>query len=855
MKITFSDISKRISRMNATSRSFSVNMRECKIYTDKNVFCKNNAILAINNMFSLAEDSNEAFDKALDIFDEACNSLNKSEIKTICNILIENVDKVRDQTQLANSLKYRLAVLKKKPITKLSNTFEKLSDKMSNMTNKLSKPISNRAGIANTTQAGDSDNNQSDDQSVPTPDENEETKQEAYNRILSRCMIIKECDRILKNYNNISKRFNIDKIVDEISCDNDIYEACYNIAACIDTYGGSFKSKYNSALETVSYAFDKHFINYPKNKIIEAVTDYFIFSGDLTESGFDDVKQIIGMSILFEQSDFISLGWMFGQQPEILKEEIEYINSYGINPDYIIEEKATNELKKELKAFKKDAKQSTKQFIKDAKEGRPDEKDKEELDSMMTDFRKKCTKDPKNKANIFTFKSIITKMFTKSPEQVVLELPNMLSLIRIVFVTGLIAINPIIALVGFITDQLISNHISRKQAEKVIKAYKKEISSVEKKVEKAKDGHSKDRLESYLKELKEDLEKLETYERNLYSEKENDERDEARWASEYSNSDSDDLDDDFNFDFDFEEAASIICISKYMERIHENLLDDSVEGIVYNNIFKLDNDSIDALTDFSITVPVILEKEKLKEALLLERNKVRNAGNSVKNYVRISCLNDNIRKLENSVYSYYNSYTSAKDAMMYLSCVNEISKMKSDNYIMEMDFTNTIKLAISNLKKGAVKLSDKDKQLSTSIDVAANNVSKGLERAVMNGNREAVLRGSIIPSASKCIKIALVTGAAWAVSPAVAIIGAIGAFVCSKKMQAKERQLVLDDIEIELKMCERYMRQAEDENDMKKIRQIEIMQRNLERQRQRIKYKMTVIYNQKTPEVGTHDDD
>ena len=32
-------------------------------------------------------------------------------------------------------------------------------------------------------------------------------------------------------------------------------------------------------------------------------------------------------------------------KPEILKEEIEYINSYGINPDYIIEGKATNELK------------------------------------------------------------------------------------------------------------------------------------------------------------------------------------------------------------------------------------------------------------------------------------------------------------------------------------------------------------------------------------------------------------------------------------------------------------------------------------------------------------------------------
>ena len=66
--------------------------------------------------------------------------------------------------------------------------------------------------------------------------------------------------------------------------------------------------------------------------------------------------------------------------------------------------------------------------------------------------------------------------------------------------------------------------------------------------------------------------------------------------------------------------------------------------------------------------------------------------------------------------------------------------------------------------------------------------------------------------------------------------------------------LGLNDIEIELKMCERYLRQAEEKNDMEAIRQIEITQRNLERQRQRIKYKMHVIYNQRTPDVKSKDD-
>ena len=81
---------------------------------------------------------------------------------------------------------------------------------------------------------------------------------------------------------------------------------------------------------------------------------------------------------------------------------------------------------------------------------------------------------------------------------------------------------------------------------------------------------------------------------------------------------------------------------------------------------------------------------------------------------------------------------------------------------------------------------------------------------------------------------------AWALSPAIAVIGVLGIFACSKQLQHKERQLILDDIDIELKMCERYLQQAENEGDLKKVRQIEVMQRNLERQKQRIKHRMSM---------------
>ena len=67
----------------------------------------------------------------------------------------------------------------------------------------------------------------------------------------------------------------------------------------------------------------------------------------------------------------------------------------------------------------------------------------------------------------------------------------------------------------------------------------------------------------------------------------------------------------------------------------------------------------------------------------------------------------------------------------------------------------------------------------------------------------------------------------------------------SSKLKAKERQMIIDEIEIELKMCEKYLEIAERKNDMKATRQLLMIQRDLQRQLQRIKYKMKVELGQK----------
>jgi len=813
-----------------------------RIYTEQHKFCNNNAIDAIMHWESLAETPTEAFNKAMDIYEELCLNSNVSSIRTCGMCLAEGTDKVRDASQLIKSLKYRNSRLKRKIVTKNKNNFDSISDNIQSAIDSIKRTMTSN-GVST---------------SSPSQVQTEAVIEECFNVIIHEAKKNRECDRIISNYNKISTRFNIDKIISEASYDyGGMYIAIMEIAKCIDTYNIPLKNKLSHSLETAYYAINKNNINYQNECIIEAVMDYYILSSGLSEQDIGAVQEVKKDSVLFTDDDFDILDYIIDRDDDnILLSAQEtanvlienYCSPFAINEDGFLKD-----MKKDAKDKKKEIKKAGRQLIKDAKKGNPDERIDRTTQREISEFRKECIKDPDNKTNVTRLKAMVTGIFTKSPYQIVYDLPSIFIIIRGMVVVLMTYIHPILGLVGFITNSIIKLTLSRKQTEKIIKAYQNEIDAVKDKLEKSKDNQSKENLQKYLDELNKDYAKIKEYENNLYSEDENYERD---TSTEYDGS----YDDDFDFDdddwddFDFEETANIESVANLMQSISEGLIDDNIEGIVFKNIYKLDNDAIDQLTDFSITVPTVLERNKLCDALTEYRNQLRENSNDVSDYIRIDYLNENIYKLKNDrmVYSTSNDLQAIK---CYLTCLNEMINMNmNEEYVMEMNFTNTLKLAVDRLKKNAVKLKDKEKQASNAIDMAANNISKGIEAAAMNDNREAIIKGRILPSASKCIKIACVLGVTWAINPAVAVISAVGGFAYSHKLKAKERQLVLDDIEIELKMVERYIRQAEDENDLKKIRQLEIIQRNLERQRQRLKYKMAIYYKQDVPPVGDSDD-
>jgi hypothetical protein len=155
---------------------------------------------------------------------------------------------------------------------------------------------------------------------------------------------------------------------------------------------------------------------------------------------------------------------------------------------------------------------------------------------------------------------------------------------------------------------------------------------------------------------------------------------------------------------------------------------------------------------------------------------------------------------------------------------------------------NDVKLALLGIKKKFHDMNSKQQQASKAIDMFSRRLVKGMKDALISDKRESIIKGSVIPSFSKCLKIGIVLAGLGIVTanPAIPLIDALGGFALSKKLTNKERILLLDDIEIELQVVDKEIAMAESKNQIKKYRYLLKYKKDLQRQYQRIKYNIRV---------------
>lgn len=151
-----------------------------------------------------------------------------------------------------------------------------------------------------------------------------------------------------------------------------------------------------------------------------------------------------------------------------------------------------------------------------------------------------------------------------------------------------------------------------------------------------------------------------------------------------------------------------------------------------------------------------------------------------------------------------------------------------------------MKLFLMGLKEKAKKLSSKEQRLCNNLDAGYNRLVRSMRQALISDRREAIIKGSVIPSFSKSIKMGIAIAGTYAINPLGPLITAIGAFAISKRLTKKERVLLLDDIDIELQILDKEIMNAENRGQMKKLRVLMKEKKNLQRQYQRIKYNIRI---------------
>lgn len=792
-----------------------------------------------------------AIDKVLEVFTIIADNDNDSNIKNASNIIEGRIiPKLRNAKQTNKLNHYRRGWIKHRHTAMLNDTKDN--------ENAVSKAKANGGYLGNSLhpnrkykrdiygrkmgevkKVNGNENKQSD------TDEKKDVATECFDMFLHTAFVNEQCDRVLTNHSKLTKRFNLDNMVRKCPLTEAALKDCvYNICDLINTYESAFGVRYDIALENIMYLMSKNCVPVDNKFILETVTDYFLMT-ELNEETAD--AKLHDMIYIIENSKFFS--------PEELS-----VVSYLYEDEQAIIEAVENE--EDIEQIPLEENKVHDMFMKYKKKKTITIKKRNKLESLkikkiIHDFKKEHNK------SIEKFKIAVSRIFVNSPEGIINELPDIFEFVRLGIVLGGFAINPILGIITLITGFFLRMKVARERMEKVCEQYEKERDRYKKKMNETDDEKKKEKYKALYNQYKNDLYKLESYRDDLYTEEENDKRMEEKYAKEAEASDGDDLDFDFDMDFNFDEQTAI-NYTELLSTLYEQLsyTRGDLMVAISNNIKDMDSDDIYNISEAIKVCNDIVDCPRYITILENELERIRNNKHSsfIASLQKIDTIKTCISDINSVKYNSLleTAYISNDIDLPDMETVYETMKYKYDiiddtiDYISEskdeksgMSFLSKVKIAGENLRRSMLKAKDKDKQLSMKLDSELNRTMKSAKKAMISDSRESIIRGSFLPSASKCIHLALAGGVVALFSPVAAVIALIGFIGSSKVLTEKERNLILDDIDIEIKMCDKYLKAAEDKDDLVAVREIMKTKRDLERQRARILYNKNYIFKGK----------
>lgn len=691
------------------------------------------------------------------------------------------------------------------------------------------------------------------------------------------------CNRILNNQHVLEHRFNLDNVVrqNRYNPEKIISEIC----ELIDTYDAPTDYKYNVALENILYSMVKNRIELPPDQeIVSKITEYFLMR-DMT---IDDISYGKYKTVLEGCTDVYDLHRSTPLIESVLNNNANYFKNRSetvlnsANDSYIKEYLAPKALSIQTEADAADYIDEVSAYIESCRdmddEARlyysvanipnysPVSKDfitikrKETFDNdrfdtlangdcITSDIEAITEKDP-DPDSIFRLdvyrdlfreetyatsddvekliakfkaeqdkspskiKNFLARLHTKSPESIIDEVPDVFTFVRAGILLAIAAsspIGPILAGVTGLVSWLMSRKLNDKEATRLLNSIRAEKKKVKEKIDKASNEKKKKELEDYLDCLKNCESKVENYLDTL---------------SDDDHSDPDGGDDDWD-DFDFEDESAVMTISKVMEGAStevEKMLTVPDSDILEQNILM--GAKYNFLSDLG---SIVRESSINMDDYIGALDSVKRS--STDPVVR-TAINREISKCNES-YNKMNGIRSIPTTMVSDQAFYDIH----EQVVTEKFNLNTVKLILQNAKSKLKDLSTKEKSMWQSVDAAGSGMVKSIEKAMTSDRREAIIKGSIIPSFSKCIKGAIaLAGIGIVFGPLNALISALAGLAVSKALNYKEKRLIYDEIDTELKVVEKEIEIAQNDGDMKKYRFLLNYQKKLSREHNRIKY-------------------
>lgn len=648
--------------------------------------------------------------------------------------VLESITKVRDANQFKNYLQRKMALHK-----------GRVKNKVSNIVDKVHNDIKNGAKTAASNIASAVPGNSGD---------GEQAAHETLNMMYKVACENVTYDRIIKNYEKIGKRFDIDKIViEKVFTKDDAVRETARICKLIDTYNMSSINKFKVATENYLFVLSKNACPYNTVDIVEAAADYFLLNSD--------DKELYSVALESTLNDMANY------------------NPFG-----------SSDISKIVDRINK-----------------PKETDLDEVIDFNTN---------RMDAYIAQFKHVPTHSeFVRMIE----TLPNVVGM-----KTYINHMDIIFDTLNMINDDTTQYFITLlKFNEALLSCYE-----------------GKDKVD-LIKSL------LAIYE-------------------QYANKIDKDIVDRMrllvaNINESVDESLITLPakIDMLLESL-ESLSEKDANSLIEESFDRFSLDDIDGITQLTKLDPSVIKpsgyQTVLKDTLRTARRK---QYKTFEDYEKIDCIKDNLNKLKD-IDDSTDGDMSLDEAIISTkvkeACVNSLYDFtKYPTTLKEMNIVNTIAMASEKVKAKLSDVSADVSNLSRQFDAQMDQL-KGVvnTKDLESENREAVIAGNILPKASRIIKLAITAGVGYFINPAISVIVVLGYLGMSLDAQSKERRKVLEEIELELEMTNRYLKKAEDDGSLEKQRELLKIKKKLESQKARLMYNMAFKHGEALPGKNKDDD-